>query len=186
MGIWQPAPEEKNAGQNYRIYRTPMGREVELICLSENFLGANLHYWKGRSTPCQKGECEACKSGQKPRWKGYIQAFHAATKTVVIFEFTDRGYDPFQAALQQHEHLRGMRFRTCRLNRKANGPIQIAFSEHREESPTLPKAGDLATMLERIWEVHQQTFQFAAEHGTKSRVPLWVTRGETPENNGIA
>lgn len=160
MSIWKDKPDSTNRTDNYRIYRTPVGREVELICLSTNFLGASLHYWKGRSTPCIGPECEACKNGQRPRWKGYIQAYHPATRTIVIFEFTERGYEPFQEALNHHSHLRGLKFKTFRLNKKPNGPIQICFGELREESPHLPKAGDLAGMLERIWEVRQETFDF--------------------------
>lgn len=170
MSHWQSKPDSSSRTENYRIYRTPVGREVELICLSENFLGAKLHYWKGRSTPCSGTGCEACKNGQRPRWKGYILAYHMATKTVVIFEFTERGYEPMEEALIRHKRLRGMKFKTFRLNKKTNGPIQLSFSELREESPHLPKAGDLATMLERIWEVRQPTFDFKAKNSEDSAV----------------
>lgn len=177
MTYWKDAPDSGNRTDNYRIYRTPVGREVELICLSGNFLGASLHYWKGRSTPCIGTGCEACKSGHRPRWKGYILAYHPATKTTVIFEFTERGYEPMQEAINHHGHLRGLKFRACRLNRKANGPIQLAFSELREESPHLPVAGDLASMLERIWEVRQQAFDFESDVMQNKPGAIRVTGG---------
>jgi len=160
MSIWQNKPDRDCTTQNFRIYRTPVGREVELVCLSPQFLGVKLHYWKGRSTPCIGHACEPCGNGHRPRWKGYVQAYHPATRTIVIFEFTERGYQPFQEALNQHGHLRGLRLKACRLNKKPNGPIQIAFAELREESPHLPKQGDLAAMLERIWEIRQQSYTF--------------------------
>lgn len=177
MTIWRDAPDTTNRSDNYRIYRTPVGREVELICLSGNYLGASLHYWKGRSTPCIGAGCEACKSGQRPRWKGYVQAYHPATRTIVIFEFTERGYEPMQEAINHHGHLRGLKFRACRLNRKANGPIQLAFSELREESPHLPVGGDLAAMLERIWEVRQQCFDIPAQITQNTTAASRVTNG---------
>lgn len=179
MSIWSPRPDSDSTRENYRIYRTPVGKEVELICLSANYLGARLHYWKGRSTPCTGTGCEACKTGQRPRWKGYVQAYHQATKTIVIFEFTERGYDPFQAAINHHQHLRGLKFHTFRLNRKPNGPLQITFDELREESPHLPKAGDLAAMLERIWEIRQQNLPFESPE-TRAR----VERSRVTNQNG--
>lgn len=171
MSIWQTKPDQSTKAENFRIYRTPVGKEVELICLGGQFLGVKLHYWKGRSTPCMGPDCEACQQGHKPRWKGYIQCLHPATKTVLIYEFTERGYEPFEAARRQFSHLRGMRFRCFRLNRKVNGPIQIVFADLREESPHLPEPCDLAPMLERMWEIRQQTFTFQ-EKEAAAKLPL--------------
>lgn len=160
MSHWQQTPDDSCKAQNFRIYRTPVGREVTLVALSKTFIGAKLHYWRGRSTPCAGNDCQACKEGQRPRWKGFLFAYHRDTRTVVIFEFTDRGYEPMQETLERHKSLRGLLFKASRLNKRPNGPIQITFSDTREESPHLPNPEGLHEMLERIWEIRQNTFDF--------------------------
>lgn len=157
---WHQAPDSDRKLQNYRIWRTPASRQETLICLSPAHIGAKLHYWKGRSRPCPGTNCEACMDGQIPRWKGYVLVYHESSKGIAIFEFTERGYDPFATALQRHGTLRGLKFQTSRLGRRPNGPLLIEFSETREESPHLPADVDLAAMLDRIWEIRQQTLDF--------------------------
>lgn len=160
MSHWQQSPDAGTRSLNYRIYRTPVGKEVELIILSRNFVGARLHFWRGRTTPCAGEQCTACQDGQRPRWKGYLLAYHRATKSCIIFEFTDRGYDPLQAQLEKFGNLRGFTLRSRRLNKKPNGPIQIEVGDIREESPHLPKEVDLQEMLDRIWEIRQKDLPF--------------------------
>lgn len=164
MSHWQESPDDTTRSLNYRIYRTPVGREVTLVALSNRFIGAKLHYWRGRSTPCEGQDCPACKDGQRPRWKGFLFAYHRDTRTIVIFEFTDRGYEPMQDQLDRHHSLRGLIFKTARLNKRPNGPIQITFTDTREESPHLPNPDGLAEMLERIWEIRQNRLEFDHEN----------------------
>lgn len=186
MNIWHERPDQDCTRENYRIYRTPAGKEVQLLCLSSQFLGTKLHYWKGRSTPCTGAKCEPCENGQKPRWKGYVQAYHPPTKTIVIFEFTERGWQAFHEATVKHGHLRGLRFTAARLNRKPNGPIQITFDELREESPHLPKHGRLAEMLERIWEIKQQSFDFSEQNSQTLGKGSRVANGQLPSEDRSA
>lgn len=156
MSHWQNCPDEATRTVSFRIYRTPVGKEIELVILSQSFVGAKLHYWRGRSTPCAGTNCQACMDGQRPRWKGYVQAMHKPTKTVVIFEFTDRVYDEFHRNLIGKGTLRGLTMTTRRLNKKPNGPINVEIGDIREESPHLPKEVNIQGMLDRMWEIRQK------------------------------
>lgn len=160
MSHWQSAPDASSRTQNFRIFRTPANKLVEMVCLSQAFIGAKLHFWKGRTKPCCGTNCPACAEGQRPRWKGYVLAYHQPTRTIVIFEFTDRAHQAFHEATVKHRHLRGMKFTTSRLNKKVNGPLRVEFTDIREESPHLPAEVDLMDMLERIWEIRQQDLPF--------------------------
>lgn len=173
MPIWTTTPGSEEAKTNYRILRTPSGRAITGVILDEDLVGTHLHYWKGRSTPCEKGNCEACEAGHPPRWKGYVHLYDQRVKSIVIFEFTERAVHEFKAFKARYGSLRGAVLTAKRLNSKPNGPLHIEFAEGRLDGALLPDPGPLTECLCRIWEVKQQTMGFQrAEEAEESRPDL--------------
>jgi hypothetical protein len=128
---------------------------LEGIVLNEELIGTNLHYWRGRSRPCTGNDCDACKHGQKPRWKGYVFIYGERSKRTVIFEFTERAFGPFDAYFTEHGTLRGAKLKASRLSKKENGPIHVVFDDANYDRPNLPKPTDLRGVLERMWEINE-------------------------------
>ena len=157
MSIWEPSPAREGTIPNYHILRTPQSSPIKAVCLSDSFEGVKLHYWKGRSRPCPGGPCEPCETGQVPRWKGYILVKAPDNPKIVIFEFTERAYDAFHTRFRRYGSLRGCVFIARRATRKANGPLIVEFEDARHDEALLPPPSDLRAMLERIWEIRQQT-----------------------------
>ncbi len=156
MVNWSHEPEAGPREGSYRIARTPTTQPFKAAILSEKHVGVHLHYWKGRSVPCNGGDCEACYNGQRPRWKGYVLVKSLITPKIVIFEFTERAHHAFADFLEKHGSLRGGVFQASRTNRRANGPLDVEFQEARFDEALLPKPGDLQAVLERMWEIRQQ------------------------------
>lgn len=156
MAHWTTAPERNPENQPYRIHRTPATRELKVISVSQQLIGTQLHYWKGRSTPCTGHTCTACQAGQKARWKGYFQALNEQTNVVQIIEVTDRVYDAFAAQIRQHGSLRGLGIRLSRINGRVNGPLHVEFDGPKRSDGQLPEAAPLIEILERMWELRQE------------------------------
>lgn len=152
---WQDHPESNSTTKNYQIMRTPPDRTVYGVSISSNLVGAKLHYWKGRSTPCTGAECDACQNGQRPRWKGYLAIMDPKQKLVKILEFTERCYADLNSFFQQRGTLRGAQVQFSRLNRRPNGPMQVEIAEMLFDQGLLPEEPNLREILDNIWEVRQ-------------------------------
>lgn len=153
MDHWQDSPTPKNSIPNYQIYRTPSNQRFRAICISEGHVGAKLHFYKGRTSPCNGAACEPCQQGHAARWKGYLLCKQPDNPKVVIFEFTERGYQATIDKFHKHGSLRGCVFLAQRLNRKPNGPLLLEWEDNRFDESQLPYPADLRAMLARMWEV---------------------------------
>lgn len=156
MSIWQDSPERDGAQASYRVMRCPAKGTITGIVASDVIVGTHLHYYRGRSTPCTKSQCEACEAGHVPRWKGYVLLMCARTKTMSIFEFTQRAFEAFLIRQQQHGSLRGCVLKAHRTSARPNGPLSVEFEEARYDDALIPTVPNLREILERIWEVKQQ------------------------------
>lgn len=163
MAIWADAPRAEGTLPNYSILRTPTTMRLTMHVLSDKYEGVRLHYWRGRSLPCNTDACEACEHGQIPRWKGYILAKAIRTEKIVIFEFTERCWEAMNEAYRKWGSLRGAVIHAERLGRKNNSPMQLTVDDARTDESLLPPPVDLRSMLTRIWEVRQKTFESAAD-----------------------
>lgn len=151
-------------------------KRIEMVCLSDQPIGTNLHYWRGRSTPCNQTDCPACREGHTPRWKGYLFICPIKTRRVLIFEYTQRAHQEFTDQLAKRNTLRGLVFSAGRLGAKPNSPLQILMTDTVVDPTTLPNPEDLAEVLERMWEVRQQELPgFDVEQLTRT-----LTNGAPP------
>lgn len=160
MANWTNVPPTDREYSSYQILRTPPGNGLKCVILNHDVLGVMLHYWHGRSTPCNPTDCPACKDGHRPRWKGYVFVMSCRTRRVAILEFTERVYDTFNDARRRFGTLRGTTVTLTRTGSRANSPLMATFADTLEESDRLPNPEGLTDVLDRMWEVRQQTLQF--------------------------
>lgn len=153
--FWADAPTTRSETNHFEIIRTPPGGSIHAVIASEKFIGTNLHYYRGRSTPCRKNNCEACEAGHRPRWTGYVLIMSKKTRRLNIFEFTQRCYEPFHAMQVARDSLRGVVFTCRRTSSRPNGPLTIIFEEDRMDPDAVPPVPDLREILERIWEIKE-------------------------------
>lgn len=153
---WSDRPRERDQMRSFTILRTPKGRDLRGIVLSDQHVGVYTHFWQGRTTVCRGDECEACRAGRAPRWYGYIYLWLRPLNQIAIFEFPQRAFDPFDAYFTQHGTQRGAMMTARRLNKKDNGPVQISFEAEPYTSSGMPTPVDLKAVLCRIWEVPEK------------------------------
>lgn len=177
--FWEDRPRNVQEQNSFEIVRTPPGGTICGIVASEKFVGVNLHYYRGRSTPCRKNFCDACEGGMRPRWTGYVFLM-SKSKRIVIFEFTQRCYNVMQSKLiASQDDMRGAMLTARRLSTRPNGPLQITFEEERRDPAILPAVPDLREILERIWEVKQVELPFDLSNRMQDETSL-----PAPSRNG--
>lgn len=160
MTIWTDSPPASDDTRTYQICRTPAKGKCRTVILSDSPVGVMLHYWKGRSTPCNRSDCEACKNGHRPRWKGYLYAMSERTRRIIIFEYPERPHPEVQAEEAKRKTLRGSILIAERTGTRPNSPVMISFEGTTPHLELLPTPTNLRETLERMWEVRQQPLDF--------------------------
>lgn len=62
---------------------------MRFIILTPNYIGVKVHWWGGRSVPCEHGqECIPCQQGCRADWKGYVGARSTENDNVAIVTLT--------------------------------------------------------------------------------------------------
>lgn len=177
MTIWHDAPPADSAHLNFRILRTPPSAKLTFIVLSAQHSGVLLHYWRGRSTPCDMQTCQPCQEGKKPRWYGYLYGMSLRTYQIIIFEFTQRVAPIVQDRLNQFKTLRGHQLTASRTGKKPNSPLMLEFNDTIHDVARLPVLDNLEEVLERMWE-RRETKSFLDDLPGQQRIPFEVTHAE--------
>lgn len=146
-------PRESDYGVPFQIVRCRPGKPITGVFLSRRHEGADLHYWKRRSTLCAGNNCEPCREGYRPRWYGYAFILRSGIGTICILEFTARCWPSIREYYETVGDLRGAKFNASRLRSESNSPMAITISEEKIAESSIPKPDGLREMLSRIWEV---------------------------------
>jgi hypothetical protein len=142
--------------KRYELMRVEAGGTISGICLSENINGTEIHWWGGRSTPCQGEGCEACNANNPWRWKGYLFVLAERTSTVAIVEVTAQVLSCRDEYRSRYGSLRGAQLIISRRNKKDNGPLKMAARPSGRDPKTLPECPQLNVQLSRIWDTHRR------------------------------
>jgi len=157
MTNWTATPLNGEQRPAHRLIRIRPGKPASGIITSLNLIGCYVHYWRGRTTPCQESKCPACKENQAARWYGWFSLWSPKTHEHVIAEITSACVDAFAAYALTHGQLRGAKVTLARATAKQNARL-IAILEESAISPDiLPPPLDVQTTLEKMWETHHTT-----------------------------
>jgi hypothetical protein len=133
-----------------RVSRAP----VIAICLSSKPLGAEVHFFRGRTRPhTNDGTCEACHAGQAPRWRGYLTLWDREQRQTWITEITPYAYDGLKEGLTSFGTLRGHTIKLERTKPNPNAPLQATVYAALTREEELPPEPDIRHILERIWDL---------------------------------
>lgn len=171
-------PHDAGTPSGFRIIRTPEKGTLHGRVASDKMLGVYLHYWRGRSTPCQGADCDACRAGARARWTGYVFLAAMRTPEVAIFEFTERAFTPFDAYYTEHTTLRGALVEASRLSTRPNGPLHVVLRAPAIRDPNLPTPVALQGILEKIWEVRTIPADVTRESVYDQTTVAEVTKGK--------
>lgn len=142
-------PEEK-----WRLIRTPAARPLIGVCLSSDLIGAYVHYFRKRSSPCLLPQpCAAHDEGDVPRGKYYVAALVGRDREKCIVEMTVAVEGAFVCAYDQYRTLRGLLFEITRRPQRSNGQLFARLKPRESKLIDLPECPDVEKILCRIWEV---------------------------------
>lgn len=147
-----PNPDE--LGFAWRMCRADHRKITKLCIISHEHIGVYTHHWRGRTGPHLLRGCEACESGQLPRWYGFLLARIHGIKQDVVMEFTARAAASVIKAEQDFHSLRGRIILLSRPGGKNNSPVSIQFVDTIPASVSLTEPEPIHPLLARIWGFH--------------------------------
>lgn len=155
MFNFQNEPPKDERGQSLPLMRCPTHKPISGIITSTNLVGTQTHYYRGRTIPCDSGNCPACSDGVPWRWHGYVSLFSATSSRQVLFEFTARAAEPLTAYRETYGTLRGCKLTAKRINSSANARVMMQCIPADLAKLTIPKEPDLLAALSIIWNIER-------------------------------
>jgi hypothetical protein len=153
-------PPSQDQRQTFPVARSSpkkWGLTLRVLMLSDRVTCAPTHH-KGRTIPCLEPwarKCEACDQGWKPRWLGYIAAFHPIRHIKCLLELTATAAETLGAAAEQKGSLRGHWITVSRVGDRPNGPLMVQWAPSDFTDEQVPESFSVQQALLRLWNVHQ-------------------------------
>lgn len=149
-------PNDRDSHYNWTIKRAPADRALPLIVMSRECFGIRTHYWAGRTGPCIRAGCDACKAGRLSRWTGYLACIEPADGSQVLFEYTPPAAEQLQKLIAAQGYLRGTKLLAARSKKVKNARVIVTARGLYEHMDTLPPAPDILPILFHIWGIRSQ------------------------------
>lgn len=155
MPNWSNQLPDEARGHALPIRRTPARKPLKAIVTCEDLVGCYTHYWKGRTMPCEKPECDACDKGQPYRWHAYLSAWEPETALHFLFECTAQAAQNFVDFREKHHTLCGCYFMATRWKSSPNGRVLIRTKPDDVPGRRIPGPPDLIACLSTLWNIAQ-------------------------------
>lgn len=144
-----PAPQHRG----FDLRRTPPDKPVRAIVTCETLHVCFTHFWGGRTRPCERPDCEACRAMSPARAHCYVSAFDPATKDHFLFECTASAAVPFQDWQSTYGSMRGCLFQASRPKRRRNSKVELLTKPCDLTKITLPNPPDVPLAMAVIWQL---------------------------------
>jgi hypothetical protein len=184
MPNWLNRPPDDDCVCPYRIRRTPTSGYLQGIVLSDDLLGCNTHFFRGRTMPCEAPNCLPCTEGVPWRYHSYLASVQYDTNVAFLLELTAQASDSFLTYRKTHGTLRGCLFRAQRATPRPNGRVVIQTKPADLSSRVLPDEPNLIKLLCHIWNVPIPEMVDAPHHRENPRVARSVPDESINEGNG--
>jgi len=153
MPTFTDTPPEDPRGPSFQIVRTPTGKPLTAIVTSETMVGCYTHFWKRRTMPCERPDCEACRNGIPFRWHAYLSAYLSGSLLHCLFECTAQAAERFVDYRDAQGTLRGCQFTASRMNYAPNARIIITTKPADLTRIQLPKPPNIEKVLAILWNL---------------------------------
>lgn len=153
MPTFSDRPPADPRGPSFQIVRTPTGKPLVAIVTSENLVGCYTHFYKRRTIPCERGDCEPCRQGIPFRWHAYLSAYLSGSHLHCLFECTAQAAERFVEYREAHGTLRGCQFTASRMSYAPNARIVITTKPADLGRITLPKPPHIPNVLAILWNL---------------------------------
>lgn len=148
---WSDRPNYDLSHARHDIVRCGPGSLRPHIILNDEIVGAELHWFQGRSTPHLKQGCPFCGPGKQTVWKGHVCGLCETSRKIVIVEFTGPCLDQLNEYKLRHGTLRAARLKLHRTGGKPNGKLFAQVEPSGIGTNELPAPFDLRAALHFMW-----------------------------------
>lgn len=153
MPQFNNAPPANHDQPQLRIMRAPASPPFQAIITSDDLVGCPIHWYAGRTLPCELENCPACGDGLAWRWKGYVACVCQKTDEHCIFEFPAAAGERLAEYRNKNGTLRGCQFRAYRIPERPNGRLLLRTQPSNFLPNMMPKEVDVVKCLLRIWQI---------------------------------
>ncbi len=153
MSNWTTRPDRSEGPPPTTLLRAHATKTIKACVISDDVIGTDTHFWKGRTVKCFGELCEPCSDGRKPRWYGYLGVIVAVDRPPLIFEFPDGAFDAVDAYRQKWGTLRGSKITAERSPHRANGKVILTLTPAKINIAELPEEFNVEERLHRIWDL---------------------------------
>lgn len=144
-------PEATN--QSLPIRRTPPSKTITCIVTTEDLLGTMTHFYRGRTTPCERPDCEPCRDGQPWRYHAYVGAWARNAGLHFIFEMTAQAAEKLVEFREKYGTLRSCQIEAYRWGKRSNGRVVLKASPSGIPPTDLPLAPNMIKCLSVLWNI---------------------------------
>jgi hypothetical protein len=165
----------------YDLKRTPQSSALQGIVTCEDFLVCDTHYFRGRTTPCERtyndegktiddSSCLPCREKIGFRTHVYISVFDVKKREHFIFECTACAAKSLSEYKQSNGTLRGCIIYASRPKGTKNSKVFIETNTANLQKLPLPNPPDLERALCVIWRIPLDTLEPINTHKKNGRV----------------
>lgn len=165
-------PEAKT--QSLPIRRTPSTKVLTCVVTSDELLGTMTHYYRGRTMPCERPDCDPCRDGQPWRYHAYVGAWSRSSTLHFIFEITAQAAQKLVEFKEKYSTLRGCQIDAYRWGKRSNGRVVLKCSPSGIPPTDLPLQPDLVKCLSVLWNLPLPALD--VDHRTKGSPALSVAQ----------
>jgi hypothetical protein len=173
---WNHDPEPESKTPKLKLLRCPQGSLPPFVILSDRQFGGDMHFYGGRSIPCEGKECPYCAVHSKTVWKGYLAVWEPKTRGTGILEFTKPCLETIRTYRAAHGTLRTHSIQLNRAGRKINGALSAVLSPTTWAHADLPEPPDVIAILTKMWNQRPETIM-------KPQPPKTETTMETEDES---
>lgn len=149
-------PGSHDANFPWAIRRADHEKPLMMVSISRDIFGVRTHFFRGRTQPCRKDGCEACKAKLLSRWSGYLLAIATKDNSKIVFEFTPPAAAQLDEAVKSFGSLRGLSLIATRTSGRVNGRVAIQVKGMNGSAHKLPPDEDVWPILSHLWGLTEQ------------------------------
>jgi hypothetical protein len=153
MPTWNNQVPEQPTHTGFQLLRTPPDKPLKGIVTCADLIGCYTHYWGGRTVPCERPDCEACRNQTPARWHCYVTLFNPATHDHFLFEATAKAAQPLIEWRDTYGTLLGCFVTAFRPKRRRNARVELVCKPADLTKIKLPQAPDIIKAMSVIWQL---------------------------------
>ena len=138
-----------------KILRVPAQGMGGVIVQSDDILGVYLHFWGGRTVPCDRSpECRACRADNPLKYRGYIAVQNRDGTVRGILEVTPNVVEYLRRIRAAKGTLRGQAIALYRTPKRARGRMYCESLPFAVAPKEVGPAPDVREVLLAAWQVY--------------------------------